>query len=90
MNHLRTLPALLALLLFLSTKAFALDTRTRIFDPAFASLKVSCQEDFWSDPVIRNGTDTHVVVSFDEFVMKCRICATGSCTVTPTGSPRTW
>lgn len=68
MNHLRTLPALLALLLFLSTKAFALDTRTRIFDPAFASLKVSCQEDFWSDPVIRNGTDTHVVVSFDEFV----------------------
>ena len=43
MNHLRTLPALFALLLFLSTKAFALDTRTRIFDPAFASLKVSCQ-----------------------------------------------
>lgn len=41
-------------------------TATRIFDPAFRTLKVSVAEDFFSPPVVRSGADTHVVISFDE------------------------
>lgn len=58
---------LMALLCFcLPAAAGGPSTATRIFDPAFRTLKVSVAEDFFSPPVIRAGTDTHVVVSFDE------------------------
>lgn len=41
-------------------------TRTRIFDPSFRSLKVSVENDFMAVPVIRNGADSYIVVSFDQ------------------------
>lgn len=58
----------LSIILCVCLKAGAaeLSTATRIFNPSFRSLKVSVAEDFFSPPVLRCGTNTHIVVSFDE------------------------
>lgn len=55
------------LLMVLQSASAASDasTRTRIFDHSFRSLKVSVENDFMAVPVIRNGADSHLVVSFD-------------------------
>lgn len=46
--------------------AGAVDTATRIFDPAFRTLKVQREGDFMAPPVIRLGSDERLTVSFDE------------------------
>lgn len=42
------------------------DTSTRIFDPAFRTLKLSRSDNFMAPPVITLGSDETLVLSFDE------------------------
>lgn len=42
------------------------DTRTRIFDERFTTLKVQVQDDFYAPPIIMLGSNRHILVSFDE------------------------
>lgn len=42
------------------------DTRTRILDPNFRTLKLQVDGDFMAPPVIRLGTDDRLILKFDE------------------------
>lgn len=65
----RTVRILLALSLIcpLSLKAAReVDTRTQIFDPAFKTLKVEVEGDFFAPPVVALGGGQRIIISFDE------------------------
>lgn len=58
--------SLLSITLLSALSLRADDTDTRIFHPAFKTLKVSNADDFMLPPVIRLASDDHIVISFDE------------------------
>ncbi len=59
--------AIFAALLLTGLSAFAdVDTETRIFDPAFRTMKLSRPDAFMAPPVITLGSDERLLLSFDE------------------------
>lgn len=54
------------------------DTRSRVFDSRFRTLKTSLDGAFLSPPVMRLGTDDHIIINFDEIgednsYLQCRL-----------------
>lgn len=58
--------AICLLMALVSLSALPADTRTRIFNPSFHTLKISDSQDFMAVPVLRGAAGNSIVVSFDQ------------------------
>lgn len=58
--------AFIALTLLCSVYTLGADTSQGIFDSRFSTLKVQKENQFLSPPVIRLGSDEHIIINFDE------------------------
>lgn len=62
----RFIISLFAILCLAISAIAEIDTHTGIFDRRFKTLKVEVEDNFMSPPVIRMGTNDHIIIKFDE------------------------